>query len=309
MKTNAVAIVINYCSNDVPFLRPLLKEACLVTKHVYVAVSDHFFDGKKEDVKAVKNAAASFPGVQFILFPFIPNLFKGKQATCVWHGVNRLVGFHFTPKQVSHILFIDVDEVIDSKRFLDWLTTKEFMQYDFCKLYCYWYFRSASFRALNWETSPVLVKKSCLSRSLLMHKEERTGMYNEGKGVKKEGVLGWDQKPMIHHYSWVRSKQQMLKKVSSWGHKKDRDWQALVEEEFSRPFSGKDFVHGYSFETVTPFIELDLLPFEEKNSTRNFHEISLFSFYRLLFSFPKSDIKYLIHKAAGKKPLIRNRFP
>jgi hypothetical protein len=44
----------------------------------------------------------------------------------------------------------------------------------------------------------------------------------------------------------------MLKKVSGWGHKGDKDWAALVKEEFSRPFNGTDFVHGYQWDTITP---------------------------------------------------------
>ena len=31
----------------------------------------------------------------------------------------------------------------------------------------------------------------------------------------------------------------------------------LVEEEFSRPFTGQDFVHNYTFNTVKPLIDLE----------------------------------------------------
>jgi hypothetical protein len=48
----------------------------------------------------------------------------------------------------------------------------------------------------------------------------------------------------------------MLKKVRSWGHKEDRNWEDLVEKEFSQEFSGKDFVHGYEFTKVAPFVDL-----------------------------------------------------
>jgi hypothetical protein len=42
----------------------------------------------------------------------------------------------------------------------------------------------------------------------------------------------------------------MLLKVKNWGHNNDRDWQSLIEEEFSREFNGKDFVHGYTYTVV-----------------------------------------------------------
>ena len=56
--------------------------------------------------------------------------------------------------------------------------------------------------------------------------------------------------PFVHHYSWVRTKEEMLKKVENWGHKHDKNWTSLIEEEFSRPFNGTDFVHGYSYNIV-----------------------------------------------------------
>jgi hypothetical protein len=40
----------------------------------------------------------------------------------------------------------------------------------------------------------------------------------------------------------------MLKKVSTWAHKTDKNWNALIEEEFSREFNGTDFVHNYKYE-------------------------------------------------------------
>ena len=61
---------------------------------------------------------------------------------------------------------------------------------------------------------------------------------------------------MVHHYSWVRSKKEMLKKVLSWGHKTDRNWKALVEKEFEKEKVNKDFIHGYEYEDVKSFIEL-----------------------------------------------------
>jgi hypothetical protein len=54
----------------------------------------------------------------------------------------------------------------------------------------------------------------------------------------------------MHHYSWVRTKEEMLRKVKAWGHTNDKDWNTLIEEEFSREFNGKDFVHGYNFEIL-----------------------------------------------------------
>ena len=63
---------------------------------------------------------------------------------------------------------------------------------------------------------------------------------------------------MFHHYSWVRTEEEMMKKVGSWGHKHDRDWPDLVRKEFSNPFQGTDFIHGYQYQTVDSLFEITL---------------------------------------------------
>lgn len=63
---------------------------------------------------------------------------------------------------------------------------------------------------------------------------------------------------MFHHYSWVRTQDEMLKKVRAWGHKGDRNWVQLVNEEFTGPFRGTDFIHGYTYKSVKPFFDIQL---------------------------------------------------
>ena len=67
---------------------------------------------------------------------------------------------------------------------------------------------------------------------------------------KKRMIVDKDGNPMIHHYSWVRTKDEMIQKVKSWGHNIDKDWISLIEEEFSRPFNGKCFVNDMEFEVL-----------------------------------------------------------
>ena len=44
---------------------------------------------------------------------------------------------------------------------------------------------------------------------------------------------------------------QLLKKIKSWGHSTDRDWESQIKEEFSRPFNGKDFIHNYNYNILS----------------------------------------------------------
>ena len=48
--------------------------------------------------------------------------------------------------------------------------------------------------------------------------------------------------------------EEMLNKVASWAHKKERDWSQLVKDEFKHEFEGTDFVHNYKYRKVKSFI-------------------------------------------------------
>jgi hypothetical protein len=103
------------------------------------------------------------------------------------------------------------------------------------------------------------VKKTLLEGSILMNdRGERGDIYRLTPGKKEKAMTGLDGTPMIHHYSWVRTKEQLMRKVFSWSHRTERDWESLVEEEFSQPPSNVDFVHGYELASVTPFCAIDL---------------------------------------------------
>ena len=82
-------------------------------------------------------------------------------------------------------------------------------------------------------------------------REERQQLFNIPNFISGDYTpILYDNEPLIHHYSWVRTKEEMLKKVLNWGHKNDKNWSDLIEEEFSRPFNGTDFVHGYNYNIV-----------------------------------------------------------
>jgi len=106
------------------------------------------------------------------------------------------------------------------------------------------------------EDSAVLAKRDLLTEEVVMGENERESIYLLLKGKKERKVMGVDGSPLIHHYSWVRDREEMLKKVRSWGHNKDKNWEELVEKEFQGGFSGTDFVHGYKYKIVAPYIKL-----------------------------------------------------
>lgn len=275
MKKHPIATIVNFCSNESRFIRATLEQAQKFSVQVIVPVCDHFFDGSPENRPLLDGIYSSFPDCLFIEYPFLPKkipkkILKKVDPAHFWHSLSRLIGFSFLDEWVEMVLFLDADEVPDGKRFSDWLDCSDYRQHTALKLSNYWYFRDPSNQALRFEDSVVLAQRKALEADILLHRDERDAIYNLLPGPKRRNVAGSDGKPMFHHYSWVRTKEEMLQKVQAWGHKGERDWTALVNEEFAAPFRGTDFVHGYSYQQVSPFFDIRFDPprFEYKGAPK-----------------------------------------
>ena len=249
--TPKITTVINYCSNDYRFIRDCVQNAAAFSEEVLVPYSDHFYDGTPENKALLAQTITENPEASFIFFPYNPDLQVNAQHWVTWA---RVVGWQNSHPSTTHLLFLDADEIVEANRFAQWLKSGQFQQNNVLKLANYYYFREPCYQALTYEDSAILILKSCLNESMLMDFEDRHKPWLETPEPKTRMVLGLDGLPMVHHYSWVRTKAQMLKKVQTWGHNQDRNWVKLVENEFERDFSGTDFVHGYQYKTVVPYI-------------------------------------------------------
>ncbi len=271
MTLPSIATIINFCSNDYPFLRPCIEAAKLFSKQIIIPVCDHFFDGLAEDRGRLDQIYSEHPDVEFVEFPF-QGLYTSHSSVC-WHNLARLIGRFHLKQEIEYVLFLDSDEIVDTHRFCQWLESFSFTEYNALRFYTYWYFRESNLQAKTWEQTSLMMKKDQLTGSLIMNDMERAGMYEEVSGKKIGHITGHDQLPMFHHYSWVRTKEQLLRKVRSWSHNWQGDWVTLVETEFSHPFTGKDFVHGYEFNTVNPYIDIDLLKQPQMHSEMNLSHV------------------------------------
>ncbi len=264
MAKHSIATIINFCSNEAPFLKPCLKEALKFSKKVYVVVADRFFDGVEEEMALLNQFFKAHSQVQFLLYPYMPvkmnqksSLYQQVGEANFWHSLSRLIGFSHVDSSIEYTLFLDVDEIADGDLFQRWLDTNEYQKYTVLRPANYWYFRESCYQAEKFEDSAVLVQNQKVNLSSLLQKSEREALFDDAQEPKIRNVL-FENKPLIHHYSWVRTKEQMVKKIKSWGHKNDRPWSALIEKEFTSEFKGKDFVHGYDFIKVKPFCKIDL---------------------------------------------------
>jgi hypothetical protein len=263
MLKQSLATIVNFCSNEHRFIGHCLEQALSFSKQVIVPVCDHFFDGTPENRGLLEQVYRAYPECIFIEYPFIPSdipkrIFKSVDPAHFWHSCSRLVGLSYLDETIDAVLFLDADEVPEGAKFAEWLEASDYHQHSVLKLSNYWYFREPTYQAETWEDSIVLVQVRALSPDLLLRQEERDAIYDLLPGPKRRHVCASDGRPMFHHYSWVRTKDEMLKKVHSWGHKGDRNWEALVEQEFAGPFKGIDFVHGYKYRQVPPVFDFRL---------------------------------------------------
>ncbi len=61
--------------------------------------------------------------------------------------------------------------------------------------------------------------------------------------------------PVIHHYSWAKTKAELETKIKTWGHRDDdTDWQAVIDWAFSDEFDYTVPFNGYTLTKVESFL-------------------------------------------------------
>jgi len=251
-KMQSIGTIINFCTNETRFIGDCLEQAAVFSSKIVVPVATHFFDGTPENYELLDQIYATFPQCLFVEYPFIPDqipqsIFKRVRPTAFWHCLSRWIGTLFLEENCDSIFFLDADEIANGEKMADWLNSNDYRKYRVLRFANYWYFREPLFQAKNFEDSIVMIDKKCFNRNIALSNEERNALYDLCFEPKKRMVFGSDEKPLFHHFSWVRSEEEMLKKTKSWGHRNDRNWERLIRQEFSAPFSGIDFIHGYQF--------------------------------------------------------------
>jgi hypothetical protein len=226
-KPPKITTLVNYCTNDYKFIGSCLREVLKFSHEVIVPYTDHFYDGTSENLELLNKTISENPGIRFEYFDYDASLPVLPQH---WVTYARLIGWQRSSPETDFILFLDADEVVDSKRFQEWLGNYPISRTNVLKLANYYYFREVRFQSEIFEDSVVLARKSLLNETMIMDFLDRDKIYRDIAEPKARMVLGNDGKPMIHHYSWVRSQEEMIKKVSTWGHSHERNWVQLVNE-------------------------------------------------------------------------------
>jgi hypothetical protein len=232
--------IIPFCTYDIKYIDRAIEGVRDISNNIYVTYCSHLFNGEEENIDLINTVIEKNNDCIFMKFNF------SKYRDIKWH-VNYARWIATEKSDCDYILYIDADEVFDRYIIKNWFDSrKEFA--DITTFANYWYFRSEKYQAKAYEDSPMMVKRSIIDESTSFHGLER-GYYKyvDNNHTKEISVMGNDGFPMCHHYSWALDKNEMLAKVKNWSHKTDKNWEVLVEQEFSREFNGTDFIHGYEY--------------------------------------------------------------
>lgn len=233
--------VIPFCTYDKNFIDRVIDGVRNISSNIYIVYSDKLFDGTEEDVDYIENLKIRNKDCVYI-----KNIFNSDMSSRWNHNNARWNGYKKTDTKIPYVLFLNADEIFDKNKLKLWIENKKIFE-DAIYFANYWYFRDEKYQAKTLEETPVLVNKNIIIEPI-MYTEDETNIFKYIKDINVSTMtMGLDNLPMCHHYSWVLNKEEMLKKTKSWGHKNDRDWSKLIEEEFSRDFNGTDFVHGYEY--------------------------------------------------------------
>jgi len=259
-----ISTALQYNTNDFRFLKANLTQVSKFSDEVIVTICDHFYSGEPEDAELLQKSKEIISGFDKCKLKIIE--WQGfSQSPVYYHNLSRKTALDLAKNE--WVLFIDSDEIVDDN-FGDWFELNKHKNHCF-NFTCHWYFREPIYQAKKTESAGVLIRKSDCINWDLNHKLELKQFYQrlweEDRLAHGDWpgspILGPDGKVVMHHYSWVRDREQMLKKVKNWGHKDDnadtawyfnskKTWVELVEEEFNRDFNGTDFVHGYEYKVV-----------------------------------------------------------
>lgn len=256
-----VSVVINYCSNEKAFINACIEQCAKFASEILVSYGSKLYSGLDEDYAHIGQLQQQYPFVKFVQYRVDTSIDLKIQKGVVnrphayWHNLARWAGVH-TLTLKEWVLFLDVDEIPDGERFLFWLQTHSLSPDCTYKLANYWYFKKPTFQAKTWEDTAVLAHANLLNESAVFGDAERDQIFSISSSHKYRYVLGNDFKPLIHHYSWVRTPEQMLFKLKNWGHQTDfKNHEQMVGHVF-KDDNVNDIVHNYQYTKVHDFFNI-----------------------------------------------------
>lgn len=231
--------VVLYCSNDQRFFKTCIDNLLECGFRVTVVTYSNMWAGEKENT-AILNQSNDL----FKHNPKYNNLFiywETEKNSWYWEGYGRYRATQELKDDSEWVIYIDIDEIIEPLLFKKWLKDFPYYRYNSILLKQYEYYKLPTIRHNKIEPNPVFAKTKYAKSCKFKESGRRQLFWNNENFISR--VLAklnlnpffciYRGVPFIHHYSWVRSKKQILNKFLNWGHKDDKDWVSIAEAEFS----------------------------------------------------------------------------
>lgn len=256
-----VSVVVNYCSNEEPFIHALLEQCRKFTNDIVVVYGSHFHDGRPENMERIENVKQKHSDITFAMYDVDISLpYRDREGViyrphAYWCNLGRWTGVSAL-KFKRWTFFMDADEIPDGERVSEWLRYTQLKDTICYKMANYWYFKLPTNQATTYEDSIILVQMKDLTRNMIFGDGERDH-------TKKffdicSNTMGMNGKPLFHHYSWVRTKEGMRKKLNAWSHRTEfGDLENMVDAIFKND-NVNDIVHRYSYVNVPNFFNIIL---------------------------------------------------
>jgi hypothetical protein len=245
-----LSVVVLYCSHERDLIDKVIEPLTKISNDVVVVSLSHFFTGEPDSraLEKLKELSETYKEVKprLLQWKYIPGAPQN-----FWPCEMRLHGFGETDPSKKWVMFVDSDEILRKPdAFNAWFSdlSKQSEQFNAYKLSSYWYFLSPLRRSKVIEDSIVLVQKKSLGMpNFRNYSGEREKLADSFvRDVRDlEGDIFFD------HFSWVRSKEILLQKVSSWSHRNDKNWTELLLKAYQEDIlTTKDFVHNYEYDIL-----------------------------------------------------------
>lgn len=95
---------------------------------------------------------------------------------------------------------------------------------------------------------------------------------------------------MVHHYNWVRTPQELYRKVISWGHSEERDWDEVLKR------GNWEEVTGLQYDHVPPSHQFLTLNVESLRRKNQYQTIDLQKFSNVQYTNPQKVLEKRFQK-------------
>ena len=255
-KKEKVNALIPITVNDFRFLPILMKQLDFICGKVVFIYSDYLFNQKEQDKQKLQKIfelpkklglTSTFEFVKYEIDFNVNEFFVSEYKNSpkrYWINKARMDGFDYIDKNAKWVLLIDSDEIPDSCEFLKWADTINWDDIESKDIFTlnfdnYVYFWKNCFVKYETENSLVLLNEKVFRNRkkyepLFLNEFERTVFYRFIPENYCKMNIKFNNKCLFHHYSWVRTLEEMKSKVLNWGHSDDHLFVELNYNDGSR---------------------------------------------------------------------------